>query len=264
MFGLHSNIYKLVILSSFFLLIILGLHLLDNEGRKFQSSAVHNQENLEHKLSTKSLNDLRILCLVLTHPDNHKTKAYQVFNTWGRRCTYIEFLTSEPDDGIPTIVSHSREEYDLVWAKTKLGFKTAYDKYYDKVDWVMKADDDTYVIMENLRYLLSSYSPREPIWLGCVLKVAEVCLDGLDEYMMGGAGYVLSKEAVRRFNEISLQNTSFCQQDDKGPEDLNMGNCLKGVGVVSRGSTDMNNRYLFLPFFPHSKIGQKDWSSYGS
>jgi glycoprotein-N-acetylgalactosamine 3-beta-galactosyltransferase len=21
---------------------------------------------------------------------------------------------------------------------------------------------------------------------------------------------------------------------------------------------------LFLPFFPHSKIGQKDWSSYGS
>ena len=81
---------------------------------------------------------------------------------------------------------------------------------------------------------------------------------------MGGAGYVLSKEAVRRFNEISLQNASFCQQDDEGAEDLNMGNCLKGVGVVSGGSTDMFNRYLFLPFFPHSKIGQNDWSSYGS
>ena len=162
---------------------------------------------------------------------------------------------------IPTIVSQTREDYDHVWGKIKLGFKTAYDKYYDKVDWVLKADDDTFVIMENLCFLLSTYSQREPIWLGCVLKVAEVGLDGLDEYMMGGAGYVLSKEAVRRFNEISLKNASFCQQDDEGAEDLNMGNCLKGVGVVSGGSTDM---YLFFPLFPHSKIGQNDWSSYGS
>ena len=219
---LRSNIYKLVIASSFFLLIILGLHMLDNEGRTFESLAVHNQKNLEPSLSTRILNDLRILCLVLTHPENHKTKAYQVLKTWGRRCTYIEFLTTEPDDVIPTIVSQTREEYDLVWGKIKLGFKTAYDKYYDKVDWVMKADDDTYVIMENLRYLLSSYSHSEPIWLGCVLKVAEVGLDGLDEYMMGGVGYVL-----RRFNEISLQNASFCQRDEEGTEDLNVGNCLK-------------------------------------
>ena len=58
----------------------------------------------------------------------------------------------------------------------------------------MKADDDTYVILENLRFLLSDYNSSDPIWFGCEFKV--IVKEG---YMSGGAGYVLSKEAVRRF-----------------------------------------------------------------
>ena len=65
---------------------------------------------------------------MLTHHDNHMTND-QVLKTWGRRRTYIQFLTTEPDDVIPTIVSETREEYDHVLGKTKMGFKTAYEKY---------------------------------------------------------------------------------------------------------------------------------------
>ena len=34
----------------------------------------------------------------------------------------------------------------------------------------MKADDDTYVILENLRHLLSNYSRSDPIYFGCQFK----------------------------------------------------------------------------------------------
>ena len=52
----------------------------------------------------------------------------------------------------------------------------------------MKADDDSYVILENLRFLLSDYNSSDPIWFGCEFKV--IVKEG---YMSGGAGYVLSK-----------------------------------------------------------------------
>ena len=78
--------------------------------------------------------------------------------------------------------------YDQIWGKTKYGFKKAYEEFYDKIDWVMKADDDTYVILENLRFLLSEYNSSDPIWFGCEFDV--IVKEG---YMSGGAGYVLSK-----------------------------------------------------------------------
>ena len=55
--------------------------------------------------------------------------------------------------------------------------------YRDQADWFMKADDDTYVIVENLRLMLSAYKPAQPIWFGCKFKV--IVPTG---YMSGGAG----------------------------------------------------------------------------
>ena len=47
----------------------------------------------------------------------------------------------------------------------------------------MKADDDTYVIVENLKFMLQSHKPSDPIYFGCKFK-PEVS----QGYMSGGAG----------------------------------------------------------------------------
>ena len=81
-----------------------------------------------------------------------------------------------------------------LWSKTKRAFAYMYEHHKDEADWFLKADDDTYTVVENLRYMLQPYDASKPIYFGCKFK--PYVSQG---YMSGGAGYVLSKEALRRF-----------------------------------------------------------------
>ena len=38
--------------------------------------------------------------------------------------------------------------------------------YLDKFDWFLKADDDTYVVVANLRAYLSLFDPNKPYYMG--------------------------------------------------------------------------------------------------
>lgn len=63
------------------------------------------------------------------------------------------------------------ESRDILWEKTRQGFIHAYHVEIDKYDYFMKADDDTFVIAENLRYLLAEKNPNEPFLMGRRFKV---------------------------------------------------------------------------------------------
>lgn len=66
-------------------------------------------------------------------------------------------------------------------------------------DWFLKADDDTYVIVENLRYFLSRQNTTNPVYFGHKFK-----RHVKEGYMSGGAGYVLSKEALDRCDGVLI------------------------------------------------------------
>ena len=192
---------KLIIVLSFLLVVVICSILVSDEDDDYTSWLLQQMSSInlgafgilqaETTNSVTLEKDIRIMCLVMTQPKNHKTRALKILHTWGSRCTYLKFLTTEEDEELPSFVSPTLEGYNQIWGKTKFGFQQAYEHYYDDVDWVMKADDDTYVVMENLRYLLSGYNETEPIWFGCEFKV--IVKDG---YMSGGAGYVLSKGRI--------------------------------------------------------------------
>ena len=110
------------------------------------------------------------------------------------------------------------ESRDHLWKKTKNTMTHVYTNHINEGDWFLKADDDTFVIVENLRYMLHQYSTDFPIYFG--FKYKSIVPEG---YMSGGAGYVLSKEALKRFVEKALPDPRMCSSSDSGVEDVEMG-----------------------------------------
>uniref|UniRef100_A0A0K0FTL6 Glycoprotein-N-acetylgalactosamine 3-beta-galactosyltransferase 1 n=1 Tax=Strongyloides venezuelensis TaxID=75913 RepID=A0A0K0FTL6_STRVS len=192
---------------------------------------------------------IKIFCYILTGKQNHKNRAIHVKATWAKRCNKYIFMSSVDDSSLPSINLNISEGRDHLWGKTKAAFKYAYDNYYDDYDWFLKADDDTYVIVENLRFLLMPHSPSEPIYFGCKFK--PYVKQG---YMSGGAGYILSKSALKKFVNEGLPDPKKCMSKESGAEDVEMGKCLENVGVVAGDSRDSGGQHRFLPFSPNAHV----------
>lgn len=189
----------------------------------------------------------KVLCWIMTCPKNHQTKAKAVKQTWGKRCDKILFMSSRRDDDIGTIVLRVNEGRNYLWTKTKKAFMYIHDTFLNDYDWFLKADDDTYVIMENLKHLLESHNPNTPIYFGSRFK-------GRRSFMSGGAGYVLSREALKRFVRRALPNRRLCYRGHKGHEDVEIGKCLQNVQVVFGDSRDEYNKTRFFPNTPEDRI----------
>lgn len=216
-----------------------GSHGHDEEFHRHEDTAV---ADILHK-------QVRILCWVMTGPSNHEKKARHVKATWGKRCNVLLFMSSKEDPTLPAVALPVGEGRDNLWAKTKEAFRYVYEKHFDEADWFLKADDDTYVILENLRYMLMPYKASEPLYFGCRFK--PFVKQG---YMSGGAGYVLSKESLKRFVEKALPNGDICSPKNTGSEDVEIGKCLERVDVRAMDTRDSHGRGRFFPFVPEHHL----------
>ncbi|XP_068230793.1 glycoprotein-N-acetylgalactosamine 3-beta-galactosyltransferase 1-like [Palaemon carinicauda] len=209
----------------------------------------HGADELHHKdedtVAKKLSKDIRILCWVLTRPENHDKKAKHVLATWGKRCNKLIFMSSVDDPALGAINLNVSEGRHFLWGKTRAAFKYVYDHHFKDYDWFFKGDDDTYVIVENMRYMLSPHDPSYPIYFGSRFKPFTQ-----QGYMSGGGGYVLSKEAVRIFVEKGLPNGKICRQDPGGDEDVEIGKCLYKLGVIAGDSRDSLGRGRYFPLPP--------------
>lgn len=188
----------------------------------------------------------------MTNPGNHQKKAVHVKATWGQRFNRLIFISSLADPELPAVKLDVQEGRNHLWAKTVGGFNYSYHHHLDEADWFMKADDDTYVVVENLRYFLSTQNANEPIYFGCKFK--PYVNQG---YMSGGAGYVLSKAALKLFVEKGIapgHPTNCKDSSNAGAEDVEMGKCLESLGVRAGDSRDSLGRGRFFPFVPEHHV----------
>ncbi|XP_068121247.1 glycoprotein-N-acetylgalactosamine 3-beta-galactosyltransferase 1-like [Hyperolius riggenbachi] len=203
---------------------------------------LHEHDSENSTVSDELSHKVRILCWIMTGPVNLDTKAIHLKYSWTRHCNIVLFMSSVRNDSFPTVGLETKEGRDQLYWKTIRAFQYAHKNYLDKADWFLKADDDTYVVVENLRLMLSSYTPDQPIYFGKRFKPF-----AKQGYMSGGAGYVLSKEAVNRFVEGFRNGT--CQHTTS-VEDLALGQCMEKMGVIAGDSRDTEKRETFHPFSP--------------
>lgn len=145
------------------------LELEDFHNDKLNYKSHESNDSLAHKL----FNEVKILCIVTTTPENHIKRAIHVKRTWGKRCNKLIFASTKEDKSLGAIKLNVKADRSGLWDKTKEALKYVHDHELEKYDWFMKADDDTYVILENLRYFLYSYSPDFPIAFGCKLHLED-------------------------------------------------------------------------------------------
>ncbi|KAL8567972.1 hypothetical protein ACOMHN_029147 [Nucella lapillus] len=219
---------------------------------KFEDLHAHHDDD---SVAKEMARGVRVLVWVMTSPQNLDKKAIHVQNTWGKRANTLLFMSSQWNSSFPTIGLNVSEGREHLTAKTFQAFRYIYEHHFDDADWFMKADDDTYVIMENLRYMLSAYDTKDPIYFGQMFK--SVVKQG---YASGGAGYVLSKEALRRMITKGLNNSTLCRPDG-GAEDVELGKCLLNLGVRIQSSMDILGRTRFHCFDPqeHLRGDFVDW-----
>ncbi|KAH9583841.1 Core 1 synthase, glycoprotein-N-acetylgalactosamine 3-beta-galactosyltransferase, 1 [Schistosoma haematobium] len=105
-------------------------------------------------------------------PANHKSKAVHVKATWAGRCNNYLFISSETDSHLPSIAVINAEGRNLLWNKTAGAIKYMAKHYANDYDYFMKADDDSYVIVENLRKILHKENPDKPFIMGRRFKVS--------------------------------------------------------------------------------------------
>jgi glycoprotein-N-acetylgalactosamine 3-beta-galactosyltransferase len=185
--------------------------------------------NLSPKLDYSHL----LFCIILTSPKYLKntSKPLTVLDTWASKCSNYRFITVLPetikknlstsnDLLVPEplnwyqphgFTNESNSNYKLT-GKVFSAFKDVFTKY-SNYHFYLKADDDTFIHVENLKAFLSRQDPQLPVTFG-----ADMNYKVKNGYPSGGAGYVLSNKAMQLLGEKLTKNKNSCR--NSGTEDL--------------------------------------------
>ena len=217
----------------------------------YYNKLAHSELNY-HSKQINSAGEARIFCIILTQVDNLRTKARVVSQTWARECDAHRFITVlstnnrtyERIDAIHHGLSILKPQglvndtYSQLTDKVYLTLMDVYENY-GGFDFYLKADDDTYVFMDNLRSYLKSKSPSQMTYYGHKFY-------SLTSYHSGGGGYVLPREVLSLLANRLRKKYALCP--NTGIEDMDMGKGLRELNIFPEHALDQAGYKLFHPF----------------
>lgn len=232
-------------------------------------------------ISQDEMKRVRILCWVNTYHKNHQSRLLAIKRTWGKKCDKLLFMSDIEDLSIPTVRIMAPPLHETLWQKHREIVRLLVREYSEEeFDWVFKCDDDTFLLMENLkRYILSDEIQAKaavgPVLLGhrMTLQWWEMarCFDPFDEndpaqvakmlqvkeetlphgglyYTPGGGGYAMNWAYLKQL-EASFDKTH-CLPTQVVPDDWAISFCMREHGVFPHDTRDEQLRERFHQYDP--------------
>jgi glycoprotein-N-acetylgalactosamine 3-beta-galactosyltransferase len=238
-------------------------------GRQIFGDRIRVSDSTTAAAAAAGVGNVKVFCAVYTHPaNNNQTEAIR--QTWGQRCDgFLAASTETVHEAATVNIPHHGPHQGLykgIWQRVRSILGYFYDNFLDEYDFIFLSGDDTYVIMENLKAFLTSPSfvdhaggptyPR-PVFAGAWIHPFWMEKEGYSNdfyYMGGGAGYVLSRSAVRALVETVLP---VCHDRKVGSaEDVLMADCLqRHLNVTGYDTRDEEERGRF---FDHDVVRRAD------
>lgn len=202
--------------------------------------------------------NVQLLCVVLLKQDTDYVDALYVpdgyvpvttiaeqaiMDTWGKRCRQLVFYST----GVPRVTLATGVQWVLLndsipgaegqWRSCREALTHVAINYLHAYDWFFLAEEDTFVIIENLEYFLVAHDRTQLKYLGHAISKWNV------DHNVIGAGVAINRNTLKKLHSELLKG--HCAANDLS-SDPALAQCLYGLGIYPEDTRDMLNRARFM------------------
>jgi len=193
-----------------------------------------------------------VACFVLQGDSREEfSKSEAIKNTWGGYCHRLEFIDRNTmgidvtwNEGYPSLSMKSFRAWEYMFQKY-----VEIDAVSNPVDFVLKADTDTYILSDNLHKYLRRLDSKLPYYIGKQFVNQE------GTPFVAGTAIVLSKASLTLFMLASRETGHGCASStftSEVAEDVALAKCLQSLGIYPHDTRDEDGAERFMVFNPNS------------
>jgi len=223
--------------------------LIPNNNHGEVSSLTKNGSKVEVATETMNLaeylhREVRVLCFMMTWEEPLTRQADIIMDTWAKRCNKFIFFSNKADPSLPYIKDVVIYKETTNWSQLKEAITYVYKKHSNDFDWILKVNDNSYVVMENLRHLLYQYDTDWPLIIGQRFLS--------QDYMTGV--FTLSRRAMIRLIDEGFPNKELCGDEYYHNGDMAISQCCQHLNIIKVDGIDSSGRGQFFQNGPEHAL----------